>query len=66
MVFLERAKELIKGFLASQDNKYITTQDGLKLFIFDKTFVDKQATTGGSWGEKPVISAGWDDKIKTP
>jgi hypothetical protein len=66
MSFIDKVKDIVSGFLATENSKYITTQDGLKLFIFDKTFVDKQANTGGSWGEKPVISAGWDDKIKTP
>jgi hypothetical protein len=65
MSFIDKVKEIVIGFLASQSNKYITTEGGLKIQIMDRNFQDGSKAGAGVWSEKAEASAGsWDDKIK--
>ena len=65
MVFVDKIKQFVTGFLATQNNKYLTTEDGKKLLIFDLAFRDRQSGDATTWGDKPRVSAPWDDKIKS-
>lgn len=40
--WLRKVKQLLLGFLATHDDKYLVTETGLKLVAFDYTF--KKAT----------------------
>jgi hypothetical protein len=65
MTFIDKVKQFVIGFLATQNNKYLTTEDGKKLLIFDLVFRDTPETDATAWGDKPSVSASWNDKIKT-
>jgi hypothetical protein len=41
MSWINKIKQLLNGFLSSQDDKYITTEDGLKLWITDLNWTNK-------------------------
>lgn len=41
MSWINKIKQLLSGFLSSQDDKYITTEDGLKLWIKDNSWINK-------------------------
>ena len=65
MVFVDKIKQFVTGFLATQNSKYLTTEDGKKLLIFDLAFRDRQSTDATTWGDKPRDSGSWNDKIKS-
>ncbi|UOF78931.1 hypothetical protein [Caudoviricetes sp.] len=65
MVFVDKIKQFVTGFLATQNNNYLTTEDGKKLLIFDLAFRDRAVTDSSPWGDKTAIPASWGDKIKT-
>ena len=66
MSFIDKVKEIVTGFLASQSNKYITTEGGLKIQIMDRNFQDESKASAGVWSEKAEAGAGsWNDKTKT-
>jgi hypothetical protein len=39
--FIDKIKEVVTGFLASENDKYITTEGGFIIRIIDHDFVDK-------------------------
>ena len=63
--FVDKIKVLLAYFLASQDNKYITTEHGLRLLIGDFSAIDKNKGTG-IWATKTKATGTWVDKSKTP
>lgn len=65
MVFVDKIKQFVTGFLATQNSKYLTTEDGKKLLIFDLAFRDQTTRETTAWGDKSRAEAPWDDKIKT-
>jgi len=55
MVFVDKVKNLIRTFLGTEGNKYITTESGLKLQISDFAYTDKTKASG-TWVDKPKSS----------
>lgn len=41
MTFTDRARKLIRTFLGTESNEFITTESGLKLQISDSSWADK-------------------------
>jgi len=52
MSFIDKIKEIISGFLATQSNQYITTESGLKIMILDKGFNDRSKDDTETWLDK--------------
>jgi len=38
--WINKIKQLLIGFLSTQDGKYIVTDQGLKLVAFDRSFIN--------------------------
>lgn len=66
MAFLDKIKKLVNAFLATENDKYLTTESGLKLQILDIGFHDSVTKSAGSWGDKSITGGSWGDKSKTP
>jgi len=41
MAWLNRVKQLLLGFLSTHDSKYIVTNDGKKIVVVNKSFVNR-------------------------
>ena len=66
MGFIDKLKQIITGFLATENSQYITTENGLKLEIIDLNFRDREKTTIGTWKDRVKTSIGtWTDKPKS-
>lgn len=66
MSFIDKVKEIVSGFLATENSKYITTEGGLKIMILDRGFRDRSKNDAESWGEKANTDINnWSDKPKT-
>lgn len=46
--WLNKIKKLLSYYLGTQDDKYITTENGLRLWIVDHEYVDRAKNTS-SW-----------------
>jgi len=66
MSFIDKIKEKVTGYLASQKSQYLLTEGGLKILILDHEAVDKTKTGNSVWSEKAEAGAGvWNDKNKS-
>lgn len=66
MGFIDKLKQIITGFLATENSLYITTEDGLRLEIIDLNFRDKEKSAAVSWTDQVRTSiGGWSDKSKS-
>lgn len=52
MSWIRKIKQFLKGFLATENNKYITTEDGLKLWIVDNGWGGKEKSNNSIWNNK--------------
>lgn len=64
MVFIDKVKKLIQAFLATESDKYITTESGLKIQISDFSYSDRTKASG-SWNDKTISAGSWTDKPKS-
>lgn len=61
--WFNKIKKLLAGYLATEDDKYLTTEDGLKLWIIDHEWRNKDKKTNTFVNAIKKIS-NWSNKSK--
>ncbi len=47
MAWVNKVKQLLRGFLSTHDSKYIITHDGKKIMVINSGFVNKLKSITG-------------------
>lgn len=64
-VWIDKIKRILKGFLATEDSKYLTTEDDFLIQILDLGEFSENAKSSNSWSESSKSVNSWNDKTKS-